>query len=277
MEDWVISFTFTADYYIITVPLPFTFANFSAGFLASFITLLAIVFFTVSLSLELSNLIEMALKLYGAAMSTCTSRVLTCLHEKEADFEFISVNLFAGEHKEPSFLAKNPFGQIPVLEDGDLTLFESRAISAYVAEKFKESGYDLIRYQNVKEGAQVKVWMEVESQQYHPAISPIVFQFFVAPLQGKSPEQAIIDENLEKLGKVLDIYEDTLSRTKYLAGDFYSLADLFHLSYTYYFMKTPWANQINDRPHVKAWWEDIASRPAFLKVASAMNFGEKQN
>ena len=82
---------------------------------------------------------------------------------------------------------------------------ESRAISAYVAEKFKETGYDLIRYQNMKEAAQVKVWMEVESQQYHPAISPIVFQFFVAPLQGKTPDQAIIDENLEKLGKVLHI------------------------------------------------------------------------
>ena len=154
---------------------------------------------------------------------------------------------------------------------------ESRAISAYVAEKFKETGYDLIRYQNLKEAAQVKVWMEVESQQYHPAISPIVFQFFVAPLQGKTPDQAIIDENLEKLGKVLHIYEDKLSRTKYLAGDFYSLADLFHLSYTYYFMKTPFANLINDRPHVKAWWEDISSRPAFQKVASAMTFGEKEN
>ncbi|OMO81857.1 hypothetical protein COLO4_23396 [Corchorus olitorius] len=218
----------------------------------------------------------MALKLHGVAMSTCTARVLTCLHEKEADFELVPVNLFAGEHKQPAFLAKNPFGQIPVLEDGDLTLFESRAISAYVAEKFKETGYDLIRHQNPKEAAQVKVWMEVESQQYHPAISPIVYQFFVAPLHGKTPDEAIINENLEKLGKVLDIYEEKLSRSKYLAGDFYSLADLFHLSYTYYFMKTPRANLINDRPHVKAWWEDISSRPAFLKVASGMNFGEEK-
>ncbi|XVF80488.1 hypothetical protein PTKIN_Ptkin15bG0077900 [Pterospermum kingtungense] len=167
-----------------------------------------------------------------------------------------------------------PFGQIPVLADGDLTLFESRAISAYVAEKLKETGYDLIRYQNLKEAAQVKVWTEVESQQYHPAISPIVVEFFVAPLQQKTPDQAIINGNLKKLGKVLDIYEEKLSRTKYLAGDFYSLADLFHLSYTYYFMKTPWSNLINDRPHVKAWWQDISSRPAFQKVASAMTFGE---
>ncbi|KAK8693842.1 hypothetical protein V6N13_071410 [Hibiscus sabdariffa] len=170
----------------------------------------------------------MALKLYGAALSPCTSRVMTCLHEKEADFELVPVDIFAGEHKHLPFLAKNPFGQIPVLEDGDLSLFESRVISAYVAEKFKETGNDLIRHQSLKEAAEVKVWME----------------------------------------------EDKLRRTKYLAGDFYSLADLFHLSFTYYFMKTPCANMINERPHVKAWWDDISSRPAFQKVASDMNFGD---
>ncbi|KAE8692022.1 hypothetical protein F3Y22_tig00110863pilonHSYRG00024 [Hibiscus syriacus] len=115
------------------------------------------------------------------------------------------------------------------------------------------------------------MWMEVESQKYHPAISPIIFELFAAPLQGKSPDQGIIDDNMEKLGKVVSVYEDKLSRTKYLAGDFYRLADLFHLSFTYYFMKTPCANLINERPHVKAWWEDISSRPAFQKGWSGVS------
>ncbi|XP_044493012.1 glutathione S-transferase F13-like [Mangifera indica] len=215
----------------------------------------------------------MALKLYGAPMSTCTARVMTCLHEKSVDFELVPVNLFAAEHKQPPFLAKNPFGQIPALEDNDLTLFESRAITSYVAEKFKETGTDLLRQKDLKEAALVKVWLEVESQQYHPPISSIVYQFFVVPMQGKTPDQAIIDANLVKLGQVLDVYETKLSGTKYLAGDFYSLADLHHLSYTYYFMKTPFASVINERPHVKAWWEDISSRPAFKKVAEGMKFG----
>ncbi|KAJ9187748.1 hypothetical protein P3X46_003170 [Hevea brasiliensis] len=217
----------------------------------------------------------MALKLHGPAMSTSTSLVITCLHEKEVDFELVPVDLFAGEHKQPHFLAKNPFGQVPVLEDGDLTLFESRAISTYVAEKFKETGYDLTRQQNLQEAALVKVWMEVESQQFCPAIAPIVYQFYVDPLKGVSPDQAMIDVNLEKLGKVLDIYEARLSSTKYLAGDFYSLADLHHIPYTHYLMKTPAASVINERPHVKAWWEDISSRPASKKTAEGMTFGEK--
>ncbi|KAH9730337.1 glutathione S-transferase F13 [Citrus sinensis] len=215
------------------------------------------------------------IKLYGAPVSTCTARVMTCLHEKAVDFALVPVDLFSCEHKQPPFLAKNPFGQIPVLEDGDLTLFESRAMTAYVAEKFKEAGTDLIRHHDLKEAALVKVWIEVESQQFHPAIAPIVYEYFVAPIQGKSPDQGVIDANLEKLSKVLDVYEAKLSSAKYLAGDFYSLADLHHLPYTYYFMKTPCASIISERAHVKAWWEDISSRPAFNKVSEGMNFGEK--
>ncbi|KAK9282078.1 hypothetical protein L1049_004990 [Liquidambar formosana] len=215
----------------------------------------------------------MAIKLYGLPRSTATCCVLTCLHEKEVEFEFVPVNLSAGEHKQPSFTTKNPFGQIPVLEDGDVALFESRAITAYVAEKFEGTGYDLLRHGNLNEAALVKVWIEVESQQFNPPISQIIHQFFLAPLYGKSTDQAVIDANVEKLGKVLDVYEAKLSCTKYLAGDFYSLADLHHLPHTHYFMKTPWASIINGRPHVKAWWEDISSRPSFKKVAEAMTAG----
>ncbi|KAF3449246.1 hypothetical protein FNV43_RR09974 [Rhamnella rubrinervis] len=217
----------------------------------------------------------MAVKLHGLAMSSCTALVLSCIHEKGVDFELVPVNLSAGQHKQPPFLAKNPFGLIPVLEDGDLTLFESRAISTYIAEKFKETGHDLMRHNNRNEAALVKVWAEVESQNYHPAISPIVYQFLVAPLLGQNPNQEIINTNLEKLSKVLDVYEAKLSTTKYLAGDFYSLADLHHFPSTYYFMKSPWASLVNDRPHVKAWWEDISSRPASVKVAEGMVLGQK--
>lgn len=144
-----------------------------------------------------------------------------------------------------------------------------------MAEKFKENGVDLIRHNNLNEAALVKVWTEVESQSFHPAISPIVFQHIIVPMRGQTPDQAVIDANLEKLAKVLDVYEARLSSTKYLAGDFYSLADLHHLPYTYYFMKTPGASLVNERPHVKAWWEEISSRPAFKKVAEAMTLGQK--
>ena len=49
----------------------------------------------------------MVLKLHGLPMSTCTTRVMICLHEKALDFELIPVDLFSQENKQPPFLAKN--------------------------------------------------------------------------------------------------------------------------------------------------------------------------
>ncbi|KAL8167744.1 hypothetical protein V2J09_009243 [Rumex salicifolius] len=215
----------------------------------------------------------MGLRVYGLLMSTCTARVMICLNEKAVDFELVPVNLFAAEHKLPSFLSKNPFGKIPVLEDGDLTLFESRAITSYVCEKYKKEGSDLLRHGNLEEAAVVKQWLEVESQHYNPNIQPIISQVFVLPMQGKACDQAIVDAHVEQFSKVLDVYEARFSTSKYVAGDFFSLADLHCLPYTFYLMKTEYAKLINDRPHVKAWWEDISSRGAFLKVAENMKFG----
>lgn len=164
---------------------------------------------------------------------------------------------------------------LPIYVADLLWTTESRAITAYVAEKFKEAGPDLIRHKDPKEAALVKMWTEVESHYYDPAVSPIIYEHFVAPFQGQEPNKSVIDTNVEKLKTVLDVYEAKLSSTKYLAGDFYSLADLSHVPETHYFMQTPCAELINDRPHVKAWWEDVSSRPAFEKVVGGMTFGQK--
>ncbi|KAJ0254975.1 Glutathione S-transferase F13 [Hirschfeldia incana] len=219
----------------------------------------------------------MAMKVYGDGMSACVARVLLCLHEKETDFELVPVDLFACHHKLPSFLSMNPFGQVPVLQDDDLTLFESRAITAYIADKHKDKGTDLTRHADAKEAAIVKQWSEVESHHFNPAVSAVIHQLIVVPLQGETPNAAIVEENLDKLGKVLDVYEERLGKTKYLAGDSYTLADLHHVPYTYYFMKTSHAGLINDRPNVKAWWEDLCSRPAFLKVSPGLTVAPVTN
>ncbi|KAF7818223.1 glutathione S-transferase F13 [Senna tora] len=219
----------------------------------------------------------MGMKLYGLAMSTNTSRAMVCLHEKEVDFELVPVDVFSGEHKLPPFLSKNPFGLIPALEDDDLTLFESRAITAYIAEKYKETGPDLIRKNNAKESALVRVWAEVESESYDPAISPIIYEYLVAPFQGKEPDQSVIQPNIDKVKKVLDVYEQRLTTTQYLAGDSFTLADLNHIPNTHYFMNTPCASLINDRPHLKAWWIHISSRPSFRNLVHALTFGQNNS
>lgn len=86
----------------------------------------------------------MVLKLYGCTTSTCTRRVATVLNEKNIPYELIPVATSKGEQKVSSFLKKQPFGQIPYIDDDGFILFESRAIARYIALKYKDLGTPLI-------------------------------------------------------------------------------------------------------------------------------------
>ncbi|KAF8648692.1 hypothetical protein HU200_064742 [Digitaria exilis] len=207
------------------------------------------------------------LKLYGMVLSPNVVRVATVLNEKGLDFEIVDVDLRTGAHKQPDFLALNPFGQIPALEDGDEVVYESRAINRYIATKYKSSGADLVP---TTPSAKMEVWLEVESHHFHPNASPLVFQLLVKPILGSTPDPEVVDKHASQLAKVLDVYEAHLAKNKYLAGDEFTLADANHMAYLLFLSKTPKASLVNERPHVKAWWEDIAARPAFKKTITAI-------
>lgn len=63
------------------------------------------------------------MKVHGWAMSPFVSRALLCLEEAGVGYELVPMSRYAGDHHRPDHLAMNPFGQVPVLEDGDLTVF----------------------------------------------------------------------------------------------------------------------------------------------------------
>ncbi|PIA44463.1 hypothetical protein AQUCO_01700217v1 [Aquilegia coerulea] len=214
----------------------------------------------------------MVIKVHGSLFTACTSRVLACLHEMELDYEIVPIDFSSQAHKQQPYLSLNPFGQAPALEDDNITLFESRAITRYLARKYKDTGTDLLRLNNLTEAAIVETWMEVESHHYDGPISTIVRQILINPYFGRVSDEKIIQIEVEKLVKVLDVYEERLSKFKYLAGDHFSMADLHHIAYTVLFMKTPKSNLITSRPHLNAWWNDISSRPKLIKVVNGLMF-----
>ncbi|XP_021273787.1 glutathione S-transferase F9-like [Herrania umbratica] len=207
----------------------------------------------------------MVVKVYGPAYAS-PKRVLVCLIEKEVEFETVPVDLLKGEHKDPEFLKLQPFGTVPVTQDGDYTLYESRAILRYYAEKYKSQGTDLLG-KTVEERGLVENWLEVEAQSYNPPIYTLTVQIMFSSKLGFPRDENLIKESEEKLAKVLDIYEERLSKSKYLAGDFFSLADLSHLPFTQYLVDQMGKEyMIRSRKHVSAWWDDISSRPSWQKV-----------
>ncbi|XXG80643.1 hypothetical protein AAC387_Pa09g1459 [Persea americana] len=207
------------------------------------------------------------LKLHGSVMSTATMRAIVCLKEKELEFEFVPVNMATGDHKKEPFISLNPFGQVPALEDGDLKLFDSRAITNYISHEYAGKGTDLI-CKDSKKMAIVAVWMEVEAHHFDPEASKLVWELAVKPMLGMTTDPGVVGASTEKLGRVLDVYEARLAQSKYLGCDCFSLADLHHLPCLNYLMSTQAKELFDSRPHVSAWCQDILARPAWAKVVA---------
>ncbi|GFP85626.1 glutathione s-transferase parb [Phtheirospermum japonicum] len=212
----------------------------------------------------------MAIKVHGNAMSTATQRVLACLNEKGLCYEFVSIDMRAGEHKKEPFTTINPFGQVPGLEDEDLKLFESRAISQYIAYAYADKGTPLV-FTDPKKMAIVAVGMEVEAHHFDGPASKLAWELGFKPMMGMVTDDAIAKEHEAQLAKVLDLYEIRLTECKYLSGDTFTLTDLHHLPTVTCLMGTSAKALFDARPHVSAWVADIMARPAWQKVVAKNN------
>ncbi|KAG2098418.1 glutathione S-transferase [Suillus discolor] len=184
-------------------------------------------------------------KLYGSPTSTCTRLVALICKEKNIPYELIQVNLAKGEQKAASFTAIQPFGQVPYIDDDGFLLYESRAIARYPIKKYPNQG----RVFN-----------------FTSFVQPIVFEKVFKPRFGLQSNEERVSELLKTLQEKLDVYEVILSKQKYLAGDFLTLADLTHLPYGTAFYTNGFAEVFDSRPNLARWWKDISNRPAWLAV-----------
>ncbi|WCJ21371.1 Glutathione S-transferase [Euphorbia peplus] len=219
----------------------------------------------VRLCLRIKSISMAGIKVHGIPMSTATQRVLVCLEEKGLDYEICPVDLSTGAHKKEPFISLNPFGQVPGFEHGDLKLFESRAITQYIAHENSQKGTNLLRQQG-KEMAILGVWLEVESQKFEPVASKLNWEIVFKPMFGMQTDPAAVEENETKLGGVLDVYETRLAQSKYLGGDSFTLADLHHLPNLQLLLSHQSKKLIDARPKVAAWAADITARQAWAKV-----------
>ncbi|XP_020206649.1 glutathione S-transferase F9 [Cajanus cajan] len=207
----------------------------------------------------------MVVKVYGPHCAS-TKRVLVCLVEKEIEFEVVPVDVSKGEHKDPEYLKLQPFGVVPVIKDGDYTLYESRAIMRYYAEKYRSQGVELLG-NTIEERGLVEQWLEVEAHNFHPPAYDLCIHVLFGPMFGVTSDPKVIEESEAKLVQVLNIYEERLSKSKYLAGDFFSLADISHIPFLDYIVNNMGKGYlVKERKNVSAWWDDISNRPSWKKV-----------
>src|ERR1700761_5585645 len=119
------------------------------------------------------------MRLYQHPMSAnARAATMAALHLK-APVELVFVNLQKGDQHLPEFLNMNPNGRVPVLEDGDVVLWESRAIMQYLADK--TPGQTLYPTEPMAR-ADVNRWLFWDAAHMNQATSLLVHERFVNPV-----------------------------------------------------------------------------------------------
>ncbi|RWW22976.1 hypothetical protein GW17_00012792, partial [Ensete ventricosum] len=216
---------------------------------------------------------------YGKPMLPDVSRVLACLYEKNVKFELI--DMYEGQHMPYEFLSLQAFARAPVtvVEDGSTftlgnALFHethsSLALCRYISEKYADRGNTYLLGRDILERASIEQWLKLEEHNFHPPSWELVFHLaFATPMVDPDPD--LITRSERRLASVLDVYDQCLSESEFLAGDEFTLADLSHLPNSHYLAASQqWCHLFDVRKNVRRWWESISKRPSWTNVVEML-------
>jgi glutathione S-transferase len=161
------------------------------------------------------------MRLYAFASSPNCWKVLAVARELSLPLETIQIDLFKGEAKTRAFLAKNPNGKVPVLDDDGFVLWESNAILAYLASRRPSPSLLPVE---PRERAEVDRWLYWESTSLSPAVWKVGFEKIIKPILEQAPDAASIAAGTAEFAAAATVLDDALARRDHVAGEL-SIAD----------------------------------------------------
>jgi glutathione S-transferase len=203
------------------------------------------------------------LKVWGRNTSSNVQKVMWAVAEIGLPCERIDIGGPFGKNREASYLAMNPNGLVPVIEEEDgFTLWESNSIVRYLAAKHKNS----LEPADLRMRAQAQKWMDWQLTVMAPAIMPLFMGMVRTPPAERNMKA--IDESKAKTGEAAKILDDQLGRTAFLAGDAFSYGDI-----PVGIMVWRYRELAPERPafkNLERWYAAIATRPGFQQHVKAI-------
>jgi glutathione S-transferase len=195
------------------------------------------------------------IRLYDSALSGNSYKVRLVAAQLGIPLAIVPVDILRGESRTPEFLARNPNGRTPVIDDDGFVLAESNAILVYLAR-----GSRLLTDDRRLE-ALVFQWLFFGQYSHEPYIATSRFWLLHKP---DGPErQAALAARRDGGWAALGVMEQHLATRRFFVGE-YSIADIALFAYTHVAHEGGFA--LDDHPHVRAWLDRVRAQPDFLAM-----------
>jgi glutathione S-transferase len=198
------------------------------------------------------------IKIWGRNTSSNVQKAMWAVGELGLDYERIDIGGSFGMNKESKYLAMNPNGLVPTLEEADgFLLWESNSITRYLASKHDKNG--VIEPKDLKQRGLAHQWMDWQLSVVGPAITPAFWGLIRTPTEKR--DMAAIKSSQDKTTACMQIMDAQLAKTKFMAGDTFSYGDIPVGVMCYRYMQL-----VPNRPatpHLDRWSDAITKRKAF--------------
>jgi glutathione S-transferase len=196
------------------------------------------------------------LRIWGRKNSANVQKVMWGIGELALAHERIDIAGAFGKNREPAYLALNPNGLVPTLEDGDLLVWEANTILRYLAGLH---GKGTLEPADPKARARASQWMDWQLSVLGPAIHETFWGLVRTPPEKRN--LPAIEASKAKTTAAIKILDAQLAKTAYVAGDAFSMGDIPVGIFGYRFHEL-----VPERPalvNFERWCAAISARPAF--------------
>jgi glutathione S-transferase len=196
------------------------------------------------------------LKIWGRNTSINVQKVMWAVGELGLPHERIDIGGPFGKNDEPAYLAKNPNGLVPTLEEDDFLLWESNAVVRYLASKY---GAGTLEPADLRARGSASRWMDWQLTVCAPAIHGLFWGLIRTPPEKR--DHAHINASKEKTTAAMKILDTQLGKAAFVAGDTFSMGDIPVGLIAYRYRKLVPEPQGLD--HLERWFQGLERRPAF--------------